>query len=117
MRHLAGCAIRKLPISGTDSNYTVVAAGKFDVQPDPESSLQASVQRKLTLSTSGRVSSNPRKIKRVSVRPSTRVDYRVRLGSGANIIKCMFLSAEKALQILSGQDRGPNFRSGGCVSG
>jgi hypothetical protein len=39
------------------------------------------------------------------------------MGSGANIIKCMFLSVEKALQILSGQDRGPNFRSGGCVSG
>ena len=39
------------------------------------------------------------------------------LGSGANFIKCMFLSGEKALQILSGQDCGPNFRSGGCFSG
>lgn len=38
-------------------------------------------------------------------------------GSGANFLKCMFLSGEKALQILIGQDRGPNFRSGGCVSG
>ena len=32
-------------------------------------------------------------------------------------LKCMFLSGEKTLQILSGQDRGPNFRSGGCFSG
>jgi hypothetical protein len=38
-------------------------------------------------------------------------------GSGANFLKCMFLSGEKALQILGGQDRGPNFRSGGCFSG
>jgi 6-phosphofructokinase len=37
-------------------------------------------------------------------------------GSGANFIKCMFLSGEKALQILAGQDYGPNFRSGGCFS-
>jgi CheY-like chemotaxis protein len=37
-------------------------------------------------------------------------------GSGANFIKCMFLSGEKALQILGGQDYGPNFRSGGCFS-
>jgi hypothetical protein len=38
------------------------------------------------------------------------------LGSGANFLKCMFLSGQKALQILSGQDHGPNFRSGGCFS-
>ena len=38
-------------------------------------------------------------------------------GSGANIIKYMFLSGEKASQILGGQDHGPNFRSGGCFSG
>ena len=38
-------------------------------------------------------------------------------GSGANFLKCMFLSGEKALQILGGQDRGPNFRSGACFSG
>jgi hypothetical protein len=46
--------------------------------------------------------------------------YRPRIekgGSGANFLKCMFLSGEKALQILSGQDHGPNFRSGGWLSG
>ena len=36
------------------------------------------------------------------------------LGSGANFLKCMFLSGEKALQILSGQDHGPNFRGSGA---
>jgi hypothetical protein len=34
-------------------------------------------------------------------------------GSGANCFKCMFLSGEKTLQILSGQDSGPNVRSAG----
>jgi hypothetical protein len=37
-------------------------------------------------------------------------------GCGANFIKCMFLAGEKSLQILGGQDYGPNFRSGGCFS-
>jgi hypothetical protein len=35
-------------------------------------------------------------------------------GSDANFLTCMFLSGEKALQILSRQNRGPNFQSGGC---
>ena len=38
-------------------------------------------------------------------------------GSGANCFKCMFLSGEKTLQILSGQDSGPNVGSGACFSG
>ena len=38
-------------------------------------------------------------------------------GSGANCFKCMFLSGERTLQILSGQDSGPNVRSGACFSG
>ena len=37
-------------------------------------------------------------------------------GSGANFIKCMFLSGERLVD-SSGQDRGPNSRSGGCLSG
>src|SRR5215469_5311967 len=37
-------------------------------------------------------------------------------GSGANFIKCMFLSGERLID-SSGQDRGPNSRSGGCFSG
>ena len=37
-------------------------------------------------------------------------------GSGANCFKCMFLSGEKTLQILSGQDSGPNVRGAGCFS-
>ena len=37
-------------------------------------------------------------------------------GSGANFIKCMFLSGERLVD-SSGQDRGPNSRSGGCFSG
>jgi hypothetical protein len=36
-------------------------------------------------------------------------DGRARHGSGANIIKYMFLSGEKASQILGGQDHGPIF--------
>ena len=43
-------------------------------------------------------------------------DQGVLEGSGANIIKYMFLSGEKA-SVLGGQDHGPNFRSGGCFSG
>jgi HSP20 family molecular chaperone IbpA len=38
-------------------------------------------------------------------------------GSGAKFIKGMFLSGEWLCRLLSGQDRGPNFRSGGCFSG
>src|SRR5208283_3847290 len=38
-------------------------------------------------------------------------------GSGANCFKCTFLSGEKTLQILSGQDSGPNVRSGASFSG
>ena len=54
-----------------------------------------------------------RKLERIPVRDA-KPD---RTGSGANIIKCMFLSGEKASQILGGQDHGPNFRCGGCFSG
>jgi NAD(P)-dependent dehydrogenase (short-subunit alcohol dehydrogenase family) len=38
-------------------------------------------------------------------------------GSGANAIKCMFVSGQWALQILSGQDRGPDCRNVACFSG
>ena len=38
-------------------------------------------------------------------------------GFWCKLFKCMFLSVEKILQILSGQDSGPNVRSGACFSG
>ena len=42
-------------------------------------------------------------------------DKTARLWS-VNCFKCMFLSDEKTLQILSGQDSGPNVRSAGSFS-
>src|SRR4051794_33880774 len=38
-------------------------------------------------------------------------------GSGANFLKCMFLSGKSLCRFLCGQDRGPNCRSAGYFSG